>query len=175
STFYTSYANNKLSSYDKYKRLSTSKNAYHFMPLSFGINALNIMYETTGDMKYMEANRGLIENVIDASIDIPRQWNYKAKASTVQPVDPKTYRGWIVRSEQVGPRVKGRDWMLYEGYLYRYVMQYLYILKKNGLTNKYPKYNKAYNKIFSYVERNVWNKWLERSIKESGDRSEEHT
>lgn len=170
SEFYASYQKNKRSSFAKYKKLSASQNAHHFMYLSIGVNALNMMYEATGDMKYLEDNTKLIKNVINHSVKLPVQWNYDKKTK-LSSVGQEKFMGWKVRSENASSRVKNRDWMLYEGYLFRYVMQYLYILKEYNIIDKYPKYEEDYKKILTYVKYNVWNKWEQRSLLNRGDYS----
>src|SRR5699024_10447750 len=159
SNFYGSNADYTFN-YERYLKYSKSQDGIKFIPFSYGINALNIMYKDTGDIKYLESNKKLVDNLISTAIPLPRSWDKDKN---------KKYKGWVVKRE-APKHVIGKDWQLYEGYIYRYVAQYLYILKEKEIINTYPEiFREHYQKALEFLENQVWNKWEERSLLKNGN------
>ena len=158
---FSEYKDNKFSSREKYNKLSKSADQLHFMALSYGVNALNTMYKATNDLKYLEINSEIIKNVIDKSV--PLSTNNKRNSKT-------PYKGWVAKS-----RVKeyniDKDIQLYDGYLFRYVAEYLYLIHTNELMNSSSELKESYNIVLNYLENDVWKRWYEESIAEKGDLS----
>lgn len=149
----------------RYFSFSKSGDAHKFIALSYVVNALNIMYKATGNIKYLETNRTIIKNVIDNSVKVPLEWSGKKADGNRNGNMKAYYNAWLVRSN-APKQIFGRDWMLYEGYFFRYVGQYLYILHKNHLEQKYSVFRKSYDSTLAYVENDVWGKWKNRSLLE---------
>jgi hypothetical protein len=131
--------------------MSKSGNAAAFIALGYSVDALNTMYEATKDLKYLKANKDIIENIINSST-----------VSSIKSGNTR-YRSWTIRSENSKfDNIKGQDWMLDEGYVFRYVAAYLYLLKKDNILIAHPEYKNSYNLTLNYLEQDVWDKWQKK-------------
>src|SRR5690606_3685297 len=63
---------------------------------------------------------------------------------------------------------KNKEVPLYESYSFFYITQFLYILQDIGWVSESQKNKIWWEQTLSFVEENVWNKWLERSISTKG-------
>ena len=126
--------------------LSFSKqgNSFNFMHLGPVINSLCLMFENTKDQKYLLSAHEIIRNVISSASK-----------------NRDGYQSWKVLTNSPGySSAVGKEWILFEAHLFRYVVSYLYLVKTNSseITNKVI-LNDNQN-IINFVESNIWNKWL---------------
>lgn len=142
----------------KYSRaivLSKSDNAYHFMELRSFLNANNALIKKKYDKNVIEYQLLLIENIISTAVVSK---NIKNNKSSYQ----DSYKSWITLSDT---KMKFKEGVLYEGYSFFYIAQFLYYTKRNGWSNETLINKKRWNEILTFVEENVWTKWYERSLK----------
>lgn len=116
-----------------------------FILISYYIDSNNIMFEKTGDAKYLKLN--------DAALK-----KFKSKNGP--------FLGKFYKHEQ-NYELNGKESVLLDGYLYRYFANYYYLLSKLG--EEKLKANDL-NFDFSFVEDRFL-EWYNRSIKSRGDDS----
>lgn len=151
--FNASY-NSSLSTTNSFKNTDKSLpfDSYSFMALSSLIDALQSMYMITKDEYYLDNEKKNIDDVIsraDISENIPNnQFRLKDKFS-----------GWISAHDG------NNEVPLYESYLFQYIAKSLYELNKIGWAEKSEDNLNWYNNTLSFVEQNIWNKWIVRSTK----------
>ena len=131
--------------FDRVMNAAKSGNSMSFLYLGYNINARNTMFKATKNLKYLQQNQEIILAIIEAG----RNDN----------TDKGLTLSWRANSSSPKDRiVVGKEVMLYEGYLFRYVSEYCYILKSlNGrtqLTDNLPFMIEA-------VEF-TWEKWYKR-------------
>ncbi|MFT3750087.1 MAG: hypothetical protein QM768_17350 [Agriterribacter sp.] len=129
--------------------------SYQFMELSAVIDALSTMYFATGTPEYLNDEIVLINNVI-ATAEVS-----KLIAGNVY-TKKDDYLGWISKT---GDESYYDEVSLYEGYFFRYVMQTLFDLKRTGWINKSTENYNWYNNTLQFVEKNIWEKWIDRSMR----------
>lgn len=133
----------------RYTALSTSKNTYNFMALGYYINANNNMYLKTKDKSFLEANLDIIKPIlIDESSSNYLNDNWKMN---------------VEKSNQ-NSSSNGKDHSISEAYFFRYVGEYLDILKSNNIYKEY------HSKIFKGIKSSFY-KWKNKSFKQYGDYS----
>lgn len=124
---------------DSIKAFSLNKNVLKFMELGYFINGNSLVAK-------FELNDIIINNIIEAGADHSQSL--------------KDYK-WIVSKvskSSLNASKIGKEFILYEGYLFRYVAQYQYLNPKNTISDK-------------DVAKNTFFKWYNRSIYENGDAS----
>src|SRR5690606_11223378 len=108
--------------FKKIKTFSQSNNAYHFMAIGYFINANNIMYEKTKDKKYLEYNITVIKPMVLEN----KKTNY-------------TKNKWVmnVSNKNQNAVVNGQEHLISEGYFFRYLGEFLNIIKRNKIYTEY--------------------------------------
>lgn len=132
-------------------QVSKQGNSLTFMSLSDNLDAKNLMFEATGNVKYLQENYGVITNVLNAGKikgDVNLTWISKSNLPQYRSTNDK-------------------EVILYEGYLWRYVTAFQYLIAQNSNNPQISKLKIPIN----YTE-NVFFKWYNRSIKEYGDDSQ---
>lgn len=128
-------------------------NSYYFMSIGYYINANNIMYKKTKDLTYLNSNKTILNAIMKAgsSNSKGKKWEWKARFN-----DKKKFSA-----------VDDKEIPLYEGYLFRYVVEYIYIIQQSNL--------KGFNNtnLISFVEEN-FDKWILRSKQNYNDYSMIH-
>jgi hypothetical protein len=166
----------KFLNYSKCIDKSLSGNSYDFLYICEGIDALNMMYESTNNIKYLDLNAKIVENIMAKSFSS----NYFPKRRSGLQISEKkmansstNYQAWKADTKGVArlSRIDGVEWMLNEGYLFRYITKFLYDIKASNLHIQNSKYKTLYNKLLPFIEKNVWEKWYTRSLQEWGDDS----
>jgi hypothetical protein len=138
---------------NKIIRLSKSKDSHNFMKLRRSLGTLNAFISVSHDSYSIKQEKTLIDNVIhsaEVSKDIPNN-HYSRKDH---------YKGWVSRANNA---TKNLEEVEYEGYLFSYVAQFLYLLKENGWIRKSQKNRHWWKKTLAFVEKNEWKKWYSRS------------
>ena len=141
-----------------YLQLSKSGNVYDLMELSKMVHPLMDMYIATQNEAYLNDEIKIINNVLSTaavSKFIPGN-QYKFKDDCLS---------WI--SKTIGSAYLSEN-EVSEGYTFRYITQFLYEIKKTGWINHSGKNRDWYNATLQFVEKNIWEKWINRSIKSKG-------
>ncbi|WP_262250022.1 hypothetical protein [Parapedobacter soli] len=135
--------------------ISKSGNSFNFMYLGPLVDALNNMYLASDDEKYLKYNHQILENLITASTD-----------SKIK----KGAKSWYVSSNQEAySGANGNEWMLFEGHLFRYIVQYLYIVQDRFSKLESEDIKSNFSKQVEFVVLNVWDKWITHSVATHGD------
>jgi len=136
-------------SYDVLTKMSLANNAYSFISLGYFLNANNIMYSKTKNQIYLSKNLNIIKNVLDTYIP-----------------NTKNSKKWSIQVSENNRNYKynGSESIVFVGYFFRYVGQFLYIIQKNNLFNS--KQQSIYNGL-----KCAFDKWNNVSIKRHGDQS----
>lgn len=153
---YTSLCRSETTFREDYLQLSTSGNQYDFMRLSNMVAPLMNMYAATQNEEYLNDEIRIINNVLSTAAvtkSIPGN-KYKLKDD---------YLGWICRTPGTGA-VYYSETDLYEGYLFRYIVQFLYEIKKTGWINRSGENKDWFNTTLQFIEKNIWEKWISRSM-----------
>lgn len=135
---------------------SVSGDAYQFMALRRDFGFINEMLYA-GEQSVIEQGIILIDNVIRSSEQSSHIRNNKTFRDQ--------YKGWITLFNN---SEKNKEVPLYESYSFFYITQFLYILQDIGWVSESQKNKIWWEQTLSFVEENVWNKWLERSISTKG-------
>jgi hypothetical protein len=115
--------------------------------------ALNALISITQNPVLIQDQIVLVNNIINSSEiskDIPNN-QYSRKDH---------YKGWVSRKDNV---TKNLEEVEYEGYLFSYIIQFMYILKDNGWVHKSHKNKHWWNQTLAFIEKNIWEKWYDRS------------
>lgn len=140
--------------------LSNSKGADDMESLSYGLDAVLAMFETTDNIVYLDDAITLTNNVIRRA-----QITKNIKGNKFRFKD--NYRGWI------GGIPNGYQYqqevVLSEIYIFQYVTRLLKDIHNNNVIFKKKKYRNFYDRTLSFVQVNIWDKWKERGIRCSHD------
>jgi len=142
-----------------YKRValnkSKSSDAYMFMSLRNTVAAFNIILDKEYNRDVIEEYKLIVDNIINtAQVSKEIQNNrYRYK---------DTYMGWITLKENSSSHI---EVPLYESYIFLRITHFLYQLKNMGWVEESKENQAWWNKTLSFVEENVWNKWVSRSFK----------
>ncbi|MCO5235652.1 MAG: hypothetical protein M9933_05220 [Chitinophagaceae bacterium] len=123
------------------------------MHLSTTLDAIQAAYIVTKDSAYLNDAIQLIDNIISTatiSSTIPGN-TYKYKDN---------YLGWI---SQTPDQAFNNEAFLFEGYVFQYITRFLYLINRNGWIFQSPEHLQWYNITLSFIEKNVWEKWITRS------------
>lgn len=138
---------------ESYFKTSQSGDAYDFMELSAILDPLVCMYKSTGKDSYRNDLITIINNVIataQVSKSIPgNKYAYK-----------DDYLSWISKNRLEG---YNNEHVLYEGYIFRFITLFLYHLHQEGWDRLSSANQDWYQQTVSFIEENVWEKWISRS------------
>jgi len=133
--------------YGKMYRNAESGNAMRFLEMGYFVNAINEYYYRTNDKQYFVHNAELIEKLKSSSekLDVGNKWivNFSRKSDT-------------------NYEMLNKEFILYEGYLFRYLAQYIYITDQIGQLNF---------ENLKFVKEN-FDKWANRNEAKYGDMGE---
>lgn len=132
---------------EKMKIIASECNSNRFIEIGFFINANDIMYSKTKDIKYINNNFTIIDQLI--------KYTHFENGIPV-------WKAKIVNKKDTNYHVNGKEFMLYEGYLFRYISEFYYLIKKNKISTK------GHLLSLNFIER-TFNKWKKRSLTEYGD------
>lgn len=136
------------------ERLSQSVDSRKFYDLAYYIDADVAIYKATGKTKYIDCAIEYINNMIDSakkSADLPKS-QYK-----------DDYYGWSNLSASKSNNL-GKEVPLYESYIWRYVTDLLYVMKKDHLDQN-ADFMDEYQKILDFTKINIYEKWHTRGKK----------
>lgn len=146
---------------DKRNRpLSRSRDSYDFYNLSYYIDANVSMFEATGEAKYADVALELAENMVAS-----------ARRSSSIPTSEfqDSYLGWTSQRSDV----RGLEVPLFESYAWRYVTRLLRVLRTSPLYAD-GAYRDRYQKLLSFTETNIFEKWYSRGAEDFIYRSRAH-
>lgn len=141
--------------YETYFDASMAADSWKLYNLGYAIDANTTMYLASNAVdrrKYIERALLYINNVIsfaDVSSEIPTS-QYK-----------DAYMGWPELSHPLLEE-HGREYPLYESYMWRYVTKLLYVIKNDAAL--YAAYKKDYDAILAFTEMNMFKKWYNRGL-----------
>jgi hypothetical protein len=133
-------------SFNDIEAFAKSKNAYHLMSLGYFVDANNIMFSKTKDLKYLDLNLKIINIMFSNKIKDNDKWLMN------------------VNSTNQNSFINGKESITYEGYFSRYFAEFLDIV----ITNKLYINNQ---KILISNLKNTFDKWLIRSLAKYHDAS----
>lgn len=134
---------------------STSGNVYDFMGLSETADALMNMYVATENEEYLNDEIKLINNVIATA-------NVSKLIPENEYVLKDDYLGWTSKTPG---HAFNNETVVAEGYLFRYIVQFLYEIKKTGWKDRSVANSDWYHGTLQFVEKNLWEKWISRSLR----------
>jgi hypothetical protein len=136
--------------------LSLSKRLTDLTPLSYGLDALQAMFQTTNSTIYLDDAIVLINNVLQRSKisdEIPGN-SFKLKDK---------YKSWI--AEIPGEQSYELEDPLSESYFFQYVTKLLRDISLNRNVFNEKKYQLFYYHTLNFIETNVWDKWESRGLR----------
>jgi len=140
---------------DYYRTLSQKDDCFTFMDLSYIVDALLTMNISTKNDEYLHDAMLLINNVIGSA---------KVTKNITGDISPlkDNYLGWISRTPNYAYNDES---ILYEGHIFKYVAQTLYEVKKSGWVTASSAHQDWYNNTLAFLEKNLWQKWIDRSMR----------
>lgn len=128
--------------------LANSNDSWSIYKLAYSLDANNVMFKCTNDIKYINYNVRLINRLIQNS-------RFSTNIQTSQFKDG--FKTWVNYSHS-DKNYYGKEYPLFEFFAWRYVTQTLRIIKEHKLVNL----NKDYNNILDFTVANIINKWEAR-------------
>jgi len=136
----------KNSSSEVIKRMARGKNAYNYINIGYFLNANNIMFKKTGDKLYLDYNMEILDIILnqDRAGDSDEGWKIQ------------------VASSNQNASSNNKESVNFEGYFFRYLGEFLHIIKSERL------YNARQQSIELYLTKsfNKWRKLSEKSFKD---------
>lgn len=133
--------------YGKMYKNAESGNALRFLELGYFFNSINEYYLKTGDKSFFQYSQNIINKLKNSSQKLP------------------TGNKWVVnfaRKTDTNYEMLNKEYLLYEGYMFRYIAEFVYINYKN---------NTSYKENLQFVKSN-FDKWYERDAKQFGGSAE---
>lgn len=129
------------------KLMASKDNAYDYMSIGYFIDANTIMYKKTGDKSY-----------VDNNIEVLRLMFPLEKRNS------RSARVMKVAQNNQNSSINGQESLVFEGYFYRYLGEFLYIIKNDNL------YTSDQTNLLS-VLKNSFDKWSKKSFAKYKDNS----
>ncbi len=139
-----------------YLPLSQSGNSWEYYDLAYAIDGLTAIFEATGNTQYLDRALLYIDEVIKDA---------KVSSSLPNSQFKDSYLGWPAFNHPTDKNIQGGEYPLFESYLWRYVTKLLRVMRQNDRIYSDSRYRSAYDKILSFSERNIFDKWKNRSVK----------
>lgn len=153
--FNAKYLNNIKKASETAGKRASSGNSYYFMEISNYINANNIMYSSTKNKQYLNYNSNIIKQIYNTG-----KVGNKGNSTT-----PKWVAKFNANSNHHDKHLNNQEVPLYEGYLSRYIAEYCYLLKENGLSN-----TSEFRNSLDLV-KGTFDKWFKKSLESKKDLS----
>jgi len=123
---------------------SKSGDSNQYYQISYSLDGNRAMFEATGDLIYMDRCLYYINNMINDA---------KLSSTIANSQYKDTYYGWPSSADD------GTEQILRELFGFRFVWKILDAIKDYNLGSSYQT---QYNNIYTWVERNIWQKWYAR-------------
>ncbi|MEC4028770.1 hypothetical protein [Myroides odoratimimus] len=133
-------------SYEKLLKVSQRKDAYNFIAIGYFINANTLMYKKSKDVKYLNYNKNILLKIIE-NIDSEKKFLIEWK--------------WGQLNKSLD-KVEYIDNIVLEGYFYRYLGEYIEVLKREDLFTDEIEF-------FLDLLGEGFKRWTVRSIERYGD------
>lgn len=145
-----------LEQWDKELRIASPKSlsadSWDLYSLSYSIDANITMLQATGKTQYLDRALFYVENVISKAQQSKKLPNSQFKDS---------YLGWSNHSSPSQGN-DGREYPLFESFLWRYVSKMLYIICEREDIAQSTKYAQRYQDILNFTEKHIYEKWSSR-------------
>jgi hypothetical protein len=139
-------------------RLSKSNNVEDLEQLSYGLDAILAMYETTDSLNYLNDAITLVNNNL-------KQARITKKIPQNKYILRDKYKGWIQNGKDSTSGVFHKEVVLDEIYFYQYVCRLLKDIKTNKSLRRQQPYKKFSRQTFNFIETNIWDKWISRGLR----------
>ncbi|MCC6287671.1 MAG: hypothetical protein IT249_07285 [Chitinophagaceae bacterium] len=139
-----------------FQSVAIGGDVYYFQPVRDRLGAWLSMYKATGHIMYFN----VLKNFIDTLI---------AQAATSNTIQGNRYeykdnfKGWIYKTND--GELFGMEVPLSEGYIMRYLFEFIYLAKKYGVVENNAEWCR---KTLTWLTENEWTKWRSRSIRQFG-------
>ena len=147
--------------YDTSLPMSRSADSWDHYDLSYSVDSCIAMFRATGQRRYLDRALEFVENVAGSARPSSSLRGSRFKDG---------YRGWA--SSSSGQR--GDEVPLYESYFWRYGTALLVAMRENAATHGDPEYRARYNRLLSFAETHVFQKWYSRGAGETIYRERTH-
>ncbi|HEY7271935.1 MAG TPA: hypothetical protein VH502_04305 [Actinoplanes sp.] len=138
---------------------SRSQDSWDHYSLSYSVDANIAMFRATGERRYLDRALEWVENVMAASA-------VSATLRSSQYHD--RYRGWVSQQES------GTEVPLYESYFWRYATALLPAMRQAPAVYADARYRARYDRVLTFAEANVFEKWFTRGADDNIYRSRTH-
>jgi len=132
-------------------RLTRSADSWDHYGVSYTVDAAVAMFRATGERRYLDRSLQFVENVT-------------ATASTMR----GGYLGWTSARED------GAEVPLYESYFWRYGTALLVAMRENPAVFGDPAYRSRYDRLLSFAEKHIFEKWHSRGPEDTIYRERTH-
>jgi|JI10StandDraft_1071094.scaffolds.fasta_scaffold16547_5 hypothetical protein len=140
--------------YTEFNPRAISKDTAKYYTLGLTLDGNRAMFDATGDTIYMDRCLYYVNTIInDAQLS--------SSFSTSQYKDG--YLTWLNLTNASPPSILNTEVILHQTYCFRYVCMIADSIITRGLTGSYLT---QYNAILAFVERNIWQKWYSRGLKD---------
>lgn len=141
--------------------LSRSGDSWDHYTLSYDIDALTAAYLATGRSAYIDTGVGLLENVVATA---------RPSADLTTSSYRDEYLGWTTQQNDI----RGEEVPLYESYLWRYGVALLRVIRADPALWEDTQRQARFERLRTFVERNVFDKWRARGVDDTIYRSRAH-
>ncbi|HXT83651.1 MAG TPA: hypothetical protein VN704_04880 [Verrucomicrobiae bacterium] len=135
-----------------------STNVTDMEALSNGLDAILAIYETTDSIDYLEDAITLVKNNISKAQQIDLIPGNKLRFND-------SYKGWIDRGKDTSTSYYHTEVVLSEIYFYQYVARLLKDINNDRKVKRIDKIKQFYTSTLSFIEKNIWDKWVNRGIR----------
>ncbi len=135
-----------------WQRRSSSGDSWDHYWLAYVIDANEAMFRATEDTQYLDRALLYIDNVMTT-----------AQPSSAIPTSQfqDEYMAWANHSHSsLGD--DGREYALFESYLWRYITSVLRTMKERPAIYNDPAYREQYDTILAFAQTHIWEKWYSR-------------
>jgi hypothetical protein len=140
-------------------KLSTSGDSWDQYELSYSVDSNTAMFRATGETRYLDRALLYIDNVVAKA-------RVSSSLKTSQYHDG--YLGWLSRQEQ------NTEVPLFESYFWRYATTTLRAMRQTPAVYNDPRYRGEYDRLLSFAEVNIFQKWYGRGADDNIYRSATH-
>ncbi|GIF16498.1 hypothetical protein [Actinoplanes teichomyceticus] len=141
--------------------MSRSRDSQDHYDLAYTLDANVAMFRATGTRRYLDRALAYTENVAASAVP---------SASLAHSTFRDRYRGWASSKSGQG----GNEVPLYESYFWRYATQLLVVLRQHPRVYADPRYRSRYDRLLSFAEVDVFEKWYSRGSADTIYRERTH-
>ena len=136
--------------------MSQSGNSCKYYNLAYGIDGNTVLFEATGDLKYLDRALSYAENVVKS-----------AKPSRELPGSEfkDEFLGWPAFDVPTDKTIKGGEYPLYESYCWRYVARALRVVRQTPKVWDDKEYRTRFDSLLAFTEKHIFRKWAKRGEK----------